>query len=65
MGMLNTTPATREQISEALGLPLESVDRFFEENFGSYQNYVEICKDPRGLELCLRRMWEEGVADYE
>lgn len=57
--VLNTTPLTMEQLAELSGASIESVKSFFESEFGGYDRYVETCKDPKGLELSLKRLIEE------
>lgn len=57
---INTTPMTIEQMAAAAGSSIEAVERYLEEACGGYDRYVEICKDPKGLELLLKRLVEEN-----
>ena len=57
---INTTPMTREQMAAVTGSSIEEVERYLEEACGGYGCYVEMCKDPKGLELLLKRLVEEN-----
>lgn len=58
-GKINTTPATLEEIAANSGASIEEIESFFQEECGGYERYLELCKDPKGLELFLMRLAEE------
>lgn len=58
-GKINTTPVTLEKLAAKTGRSIEEIEGYFQEECGGYDRYVELCKDPRGLELFLLRLVKE------